>query len=558
MNISTSSWPIGHRSFVFGFSLLCALLAAPSTGQSAQASSPPRFVEKPTLVLAPVDNTPLAGVLRFTTDTETRTTLTLSRGDESVTTQFDDFNRLHSLFVLGFKPGRQHQLTVSVQDRTGAHVVAPFVLEVTTPPLPEGFPIIDVESDPAAMEPGYTLFNAIPQGENEKFGALAIIVDARGEVVWYQRAEAMRDVLKMTNGNILTLRGNYIVITDMAGYVIKRFLAVGEKFIKTNHEQVLTKTFHHDVFPLESGNLLVLGLEMKSYDNYPTDYIEGTPREKGNVAADVVLEINPQGEIVNRWTFLDKLDPYRIGYGSLNGFWDKTLKLETRDWSHANAVIADKRDGSLIVSLRHQDSLVKLDRSSGKLLWILAPPDNWDQQRFGQYLLKPIDQDDYFFPFHQHAPELMPNGNLLVYDNGNYRTSPFQGKKKPKKMTFSRAVEYAIDEESMTVRKVWEYGRTQDTVYYSGALGDANYLDEKKNVLITHGNLETKEGKFSAKVLEVSYDKPHKTVFSLTLRDGGDSPKNGWRIYRSRRIPSLYPAGTESEPKIVTPNISLK
>ncbi|MEZ4241635.1 MAG: aryl-sulfate sulfotransferase [Myxococcota bacterium] len=41
-------------------------------------------------------------------------------------------------------------------------------------------------------------------------------------------------------------------------------------------------------------------------------------------------------------------------------------------WSHANAVEVDPRDDTLIVSVRHQDAVLKLTRD-GEIRWILAP-----------------------------------------------------------------------------------------------------------------------------------------------------------------------------------------
>jgi len=134
----------------------------------------------------------------------------------------------------------------------------------------------------------------------------------------------------------------------------------------------------------------------------------------------------------------------------------------------------------------------------------------------------------------------MPNGNLLLYDNGNNRAAPFDPWLADEK-NFSRAVEYAIDQDTMEVELVWEYGQFVEQPVYSGALGDADYLAKTGNILITHGNIFGTDGKLSARILEVTHTTPGVEVFQLDVFDTSPNPKNGWRIYRAQRIKSLYP-----------------
>ena len=57
--------------------------------------------------------------------------------------------------------------------------------------------------------------------------------------------------------------------------------------------------------------------------------------------------MNRDGEILRSWKFLDILDPYRLGYDSLQpGFWmavyKDTLKPPGKDWSHGNSIVYDE------------------------------------------------------------------------------------------------------------------------------------------------------------------------------------------------------------------------
>ena len=67
--------------------------------------------------------------------------------------------RSHSVPLLGFKPGRTNEITVTVYDRQRNQVTAAQPLVFITDPLPTNFPIITLlQASRHRMEPGYTLF----------------------------------------------------------------------------------------------------------------------------------------------------------------------------------------------------------------------------------------------------------------------------------------------------------------------------------------------------------------------------------------------------------------
>jgi len=145
---------------------------------------------------------------------------------------------------------------------------------------------------------------------------------------------------------------------------------------------------------------------------------------------------------------------------------------------------------------------------------------------------------------------LTSRGTILLFDNSNYQASPFTGQPVlAAEDNFSRAVEYAIDEGAMTVRQVWEYGFEQSNErLYAPFVGDADELPETGNVLITFGGFCELNGVSSdiirpcrtwGRVLEVAYDTTEK-VFDLRI-DHPDPADTGYVIYRSERLPSLYP-----------------
>ena len=487
-------------------------------------------------------NAPLAAQLSFETNVPTRFVLDIVNAGHSHKIKASELKTKHSIPVLGFRPDREYEVKLNVYTRDSKKSVLSKVFSVTTDPLPEGFPNIKVAKRiEAKMEPGFTLFDIVPEGGNSEFGACIVIVDEFGELVWYQVGARYTDVRQLDNGNILFIEGNKVVEMSLLGERVFEWQAIynpGKR--KRNHMEVFTPIFHHEVYPLPRGNFLTLSVESRPYENYPTKVKDPkAPKQKANVVGDVVIEFRPDGSIRKKWSFLDLLDPRRIGWASLGPYWDPFFNKKTRDWSHGNAVIYSAKDNAIIATSRHQDATIKFRRKNGALLWILGPHDNWDREKFAKYLLKPVNPHKYFFPFHAHAPEIMPNGNLLIYDNGNFRATP-PDVTLPPEHNFSRAVEYRIDERKKEIELVWEYGQHVEQPIFSGALGDADYLPIKNNVLITHGNIPDKEGKMSAAILEVTHTTPGEEVFRLDVFDTSDNSENGWRIYRSERIADLY------------------
>jgi hypothetical protein len=219
--------------------------------------------------------------------------------------------------------------------------------------------------------------------------------------------------------------------------------------------------------------------------------------------------------------------------GALNGVWDN---------DHSNAIIEDPRDDSLIVSMRNQNAIIKFSRQSGQLVWILGPPENWAPE-WQQYLLTPVGTP-FAWQYGQHAPVFTPQGTLMVYDDGNYRASPFD----PfldNSQSWSRAVEYSIDEQNMAVSQVWQYGSTNEGEwFFTDFEGNAEPEPKTGNVLIdfaytTYMNGIEYPGGAIAWLREVTHDPVPQVVFDLEL---SMAQLNDYcSIYRVHRIPDLYP-----------------
>jgi hypothetical protein len=142
------------------------------------------------LVLNDNERAPLAAKLALTTDEPTTIAFEIDDGERqwTVTPSGDDAYALeHRTPVLGLHPERRHAIVVRAEDAAG-NVSRSESIAVTTPPVPELFPDLEVVvREPERMEPGLTFFNVTPRPEEDSdldYGAL-VAVDDTGEVVWF-------------------------------------------------------------------------------------------------------------------------------------------------------------------------------------------------------------------------------------------------------------------------------------------------------------------------------------------------------------------------------------
>ncbi len=311
-----------------------------------------------------------------------------------------------------------------------------------------------------------------------------------------------------------------------------------------------TDIFHHDHQVLENGNFLMLSTEVRDFeDYYSSERKPDLPRKPSQVIGDVIVEFRPDGTKVREFKVFDILDPYRIGYGSLGtGFYAQAYKdvLEkpAKDWAHTNSIFYDAADDTVVLSSNFLSVVYKIDLKSGDLVWLMGTHEDWDEP-WQKYLLTP-DVEDFLWNSHQHSAKITPHGTLIMFDNGANRARPGQPKLKAEE-SWSRAVEFEIDEETREVRQVWSYGGPKDEIFFSPFISEVDWLPVKENILITDGGrTRTKDGKASgnifgghhfARILEVTHESPAEKVFEIVI----DDPATGWAVYRSERIPSLYP-----------------
>ena len=435
-------------------------------------------------------------------------------------------DELVTFFVMGMYAETDYTVSVSATDEaanegTGAS-------DYTSPALPEDFPPIAVAvSQPEMMSGEYTMFPVFRwnPGNDAEWGYV-IVLDASGAPVWYYSTESGGgDNRILPNGNIgLVLDDERFLEVDWEGNVVEEILA----------EDIGIDSIHHEWYTLPDGDVVFLGSELQNIDGYPDPEMMG-----GTVAYDVIGDViavyDPDTETITETiSTFDFLDPLNVRAGFNNPFWNQhyadVAPDGVKDWTHGNAVIYDAEDDAFIASIRHQDMVVKVDRATGDLIWATGP-DGTLNLASGEWT------------YQQHAPELQPDGSILVYDNGGSREGLGDGE-----TPYTRVIVFEVDESdadagNWTFTQTWEY--LGEEAYLAPFVGDADMLDG--TVLICDGGLVADptlgiglpENQKLARIREVTFEETPTVVFEVNIVDESETDPIGYTVYRAERIETL-------------------
>jgi len=484
---------------------------------------------------------PQAGVLEVETEVEAALAVEVSGGGEDWSLTRPAATAFREPIV-GLKPDTEYTLSISLTTEQGS--MSAGLLVWSTPPLPADFPPIDVPiSDAAHMEPGFTEFNVWSGPDDFEIDRYPLlIVDPEGVVRWYYDGyRVFDDHRRLANGNYLFTPDECVLMeVDILGNLVRSWYSAnhpGECDVPEGSVPVAIDSVHHEMTMLPDGDLLVLSTEGRWVDDFPTSEDDpNAPTERAYVVGGVLVRFTADGEIVERISLMDLLDPTRIGRNSLTEAypWEVVTAygeregVTARDWDHPNALVYEESSDSYYVSLRHQDAVIKVRRSDPSLTWILGTPSNW-RSPWTEKLLSPVGALEW--PYHQHAVQVTAAG-IGMYDNGNYRAAAFE----TPGTEYSRAVRFAVDEAAMTVEQVWSYGAPSgDDFFFSSAMGDADWLPATGNVLLTNAVLATDPfDRIYSQILEVAPDGTRR--FELDVQGGARSM---YLMHRGGRVPDL-------------------
>jgi arylsulfate sulfotransferase len=290
-------------------------------------------------------------------------------------------------------------------------------------------------------------------------------------------------------------------------------------YVNDQGQQIVLTDIHHDVtVNPNTGHWILITNTLEDFASLP-GYPKGV-----EALGDVIIDVDPNNSFAVDWVWneFDHLDINRQPLGF-------------PDWTHTNAIVYSPDDHNILVSIRNQNWVLKLNYNDGAgdgtILWHLGYQGDFT-------LIGGAGTQDWQYA--QHGPSFTtPNTTgvfgLVLMDNGDDRTFP-AGFTCPVpeisgQCLYSRAPIFTIDENAMTAT----VSNGQRGPVYSWWGGNAE--------LLPNGNIEA------------DYTDVNDTNNSLIVESTqGATPTVVWQMsatngdsqYRAFRQPSPYPGVTWS------------
>ena len=366
-----------------------------------------------------------------------------------------------------------------------------------------------------APAPGAELVSLIPGPTNQ---LMALALDPAGNLIWYYDYDPAlgipQPIKLLPNGHMLVSlsTGSYsgtLREIDLAGNLVRQltFDDLGQSLTNAGYN-INVVSIDHDVLLLPNGHWLVLASISKIFHDLP-----GYPGET-TVLGNAVVDLDQDNNAVWVWNAFNHLDVNRH-------------PMNFPDWTHGNSLFYTKDDGNLLISLRHQYWVLKLDyqngQGSGDILWKLGYQGDFDLGSGA-----PVD---WFYAQH-YANIVSPNTTgdvqLALFDNGNNRVMDQSGTicgSPGAPSCYSRAAIFEVNENTRIANVAWAY-----TLPFSFWGGVTQVLPNTNVFVDMSAPADNPTG---ARVLELTQDPNSKIVWQLDI--------NGQNSYRTIHLPSLYP-----------------
>jgi hypothetical protein len=266
---------------------------------------------------------------------------------------------------------------------------------------------------------------------------------------------------------------------------------------------------HHDFAVIPNGHIVFLAATQQD--------VSGT-----TVTGDVLIDLDQNHNPVWVWNSFDgQLDVNR-------------RPMAFPDWLHSNSVTYSPDDKALLLSMRHQSWVIKINYNDGAgdghIMWKLGYQGDFALQSGAFNSVDPVD----WFSAQHDANIISTNTSgvidVLLFDNGNQRVLDTSGTLCGPSTTpcDSRVPILHLDETAKTADITWIDKLTPIFSFFGGSAR-----------LLENGNIEFTEAASTplpnqnASVYEVTKTTPPQVVWQMQIA--------GQFAYRAFRIPSMYP-----------------
>jgi hypothetical protein len=339
--------------------------------------------------------------------------------------------------------------------------------------------------DPDRAYEGYTLFSYTYEDPDEPVEIYLVDMDGEPVETWSVETALQSYCRLLPDGDLL--------------YPTRDRSDIGEAGLRRLAPDSSVEWYYHcrtdhDFQVLDDGNLLIHTLD----DHMVPGLGNGLKRNP------YLVEITPEKELVWEWRGEDHVSEIQDLLSAEEwAFVEDRIDEEYQfDWAHNNTTqVIPENDayeesgdarvepGNVVFSYRSLDVIGTIDRPSGEIVWAWGP-DELDGQ---------------------HKPHVLPDGNVLVFDNGTLRG-------------YSRVIEL----DPLTEEIEWEYTADTREEFHSRYVSSAQRLPNG-NTLVCSGNQRW--------LFEVTRDGDVVWEFEQPFRD--ENPDGG-SIYRCLRYSPEY------------------
>ncbi|MCL5030447.1 MAG: aryl-sulfate sulfotransferase [Bacteroidetes bacterium] len=279
--------------------------------------------------------------------------------------------------------------------------------------LPDDFPAVSVTQSNNPT-PGYIFLSNFSIQKDNPYGNYLMILDNSGDPVFYRKMPADCFDFKVQPTGLITY-----------------FNSSAEKFYGMNSSFAVVDSFScssgytndvHELLILPNGKYFLLADDFEKVD---MSQIVSGGNPNAIVTGIIIQELDKNGNVIFQWRSWDHF--------KITDATHEDLTAASIDYVHSNAIDIDT-DGNLFLSSRHIDEITKINIQTGDIIWRLGGKNN--QFDF-------LNDNEGFS--HQHAVRRIANGDITLFEDGNFHNPPY-----------SRAVEYKLDEKNMTATLVWQ------------------------------------------------------------------------------------------------------
>jgi arylsulfate sulfotransferase len=405
------------------------------------------------------------------------------------------------------------------------------------PPLTSSLQITTSGGSPP--QPGIQLFDTVQFGATSYNPNLAqaFATDLQGNVIWTYSyvsspANVITPIKPLPNGHFLLVltvtsgptnstipagTANDVREIDLVGNTIHDLpmAALNQSLADNGFMSLHLFAFSRDVLALPNGHYVFLAQMAKDVSN-----IAGYSGEM-NIAGDVLIDVDQNYKPDWVWNSFDHLDinhhPYQF----------------PPDWTHSDALLYSADDHDLLLSIRNQNWVIKIDyqdaMGSGNIVWRLGEGGDFK-------LIGGVDPTDWFYAQHGmnfFSPNTSGLFQLGLIDDGDDRQFPQGvncGTAGAPVCDYSTVPVLLVDESAMTATLLHHY--VAPAAFYSFFGGQAD--------LLPNGDIEVDfaSAKSGATVQEYQ---PGTAVVETAPQIVWQAVSPGYDQYRAMRLPSLYP-----------------